>query len=373
MKEELVGLGVPCDQVGTNIVDDETGTVRTAWSTVESDALQDPEPHPEIQAAGNARLIEHWRKTEEWSRKRSESGDNPSLVGWVVDVPFQYGTLAMNRGRIDPEAGEFAEDEIEILGGFAEVVSLGYTRFLDFQNLEKANKEIQEANRLKSEFLASMSHDLRTPVNAIIGHTRILLRRSKDALDERSFRNLDNIRVSADNLLILINDILDLSRIEAGRVDISPEDVDLGQLVRDCVTSVRPLVKSDVELLKRVDEAKVNTDSVRLRRVVMNLLSNAVKFTDQGSITVSLRQDGDGVELAVADTGHGIPAEDLPHIFDEFRQVDRDGAEKEGTGLGLSIARKSVELLGGTLTAVSEVGVGTTFTVRIGDYPEPMT
>ncbi|MFP6645212.1 MAG: HAMP domain-containing sensor histidine kinase [Candidatus Latescibacterota bacterium] len=218
-----------------------------------------------------------------------------------------------------------------------------------------------------------MSHDLRTPMNAIIGHTRILLCRSKDALDERSFRNLDNIRVSADNLLILINDILDLSRIEAGRVDISPEDVDLGQLVRDCVTSVRPLVKSDVELLKRVDEAKVNTDSVRLRRVVMNLLSNAVKFTDQGSITVSLRQDGDGVELAVADTGHGIPAEDLPHIFDEFRQVDRDGAEKEGTGLGLSIARKSVELLGGTLTAVSEVGVGTTFTVRIGDYPEPMT
>ena len=88
----------------------------------------------------------------------------------VVDVPFQYGTLAMNRGRIDPEAGEFAEDEIEILGGFAEVVSLGYTRFLDFQNLEKENKEIQEANRLKSEFLASMSHDLRTPMNAIIGH-----------------------------------------------------------------------------------------------------------------------------------------------------------------------------------------------------------
>ena len=143
--------------------------------------------------------------------------------------------------------------------------------------------------------------------------------------------------------------------------------------MRDCVTSVRPLVKSDVELLKRVDEAKVNTDSDRLRRVVINLLSNAVKFTDQGSITVSLRQDGDGVELAVADTGHGIPAENLPHIFDEFRQVDRDGAEKEGTGLGLSIARKSVELLGGTLTAVSEVGVGTTFTVRIGDYPEPMT
>ena len=156
----------------------------------------------------------------------------------VVDVPFQYGTLAMNRGRIDPEAGEFAEDKIEILGGFAEVVSLGYTRFLDFQNLEKENKEIQEANRLKSEFLASMSHDLRTPMNAIIGDTRILRRRAKDAIDERSFRNLDNIRVSADNLFILINDILDLSRIEAGGMEVGAQQIDVRTLADECADAL---------------------------------------------------------------------------------------------------------------------------------------
>ena len=206
-------------------------------------------------------------------------------------------------------------------------------------------------------------------MNAIIGYTRILLRRAKGVLDDRLYGNLDNINVSAANLLILINDVLDLSRIEAGRIDINPEDVNMGQLVRDCITSVRPLVKSNVELEVSVDEAQVHTDSDRIRRVVMNLLGNAVKFTDQGSITVSLRQDGDSVELAVADTGQGIPAEDLPHIFEEFRQVERqDGKQKEGTGLGLSIAKKSIELLGGTISAESEVGEGTTFTLRIGDY-----
>ncbi len=143
----------------------------------------------------------------------------------------------------------------------------------------------------------------------------------------------------------------------------------MGQLVRDCITSVRPLVKADVELEVSVDEAQIHTDSDRIRRVVMNLLSNAVKFTDQGTITVSLRQDDDAVELAVADTGQGIPAEDLPHIFEEFRQVEREGgAQTEGTGLGLSIAKKSIELLGRTISAESEVGEGTTFTLRIGDY-----
>ena len=119
---------------------------------------------------------------------------NPDDTGWVVDVPFQYGTLAMNRGHIDPEAGEFTQDEIEILGGFAEVVSLGYTRFLDFQRLEDqnraletANAQVEEANRLKSDFLARMSHDLRTPMNAIVGYTRILLRRAKDVLGDRLY------------------------------------------------------------------------------------------------------------------------------------------------------------------------------------------
>ena len=153
------------------------------------------------------------------------------------------------------------------------------------RELEEKNRALEEANRFKSEFLARMSHDLRTPMNAIIGYTRILLRRAQDALDERQYRNLENIQTSAGNLLILINDILDLSKIE----------------------------------------------------------------------------------LSVADTGPGIPPEDLPHIFEEFHQVDSEGGQ-EGTGLGLSIAKKSVELLGGTISAESRVGEGTNFTLRIRDY-----
>ena len=147
-----------------------------------------------------------------------------------------------------------------------------------------------------------------------------------------------------------------------------PQPVDLRQLADECADALASIVKPGVELRRELaDVPPVTTDPDRLRQVVMNLLGNAVKFTDQGSIAVSLRRDGNSVELAVADTGQGIPAEDLPHIFDGFRQVEREGAEQEGTGLGLSIAKKSVELLGGTITATSEVGVGTTFILRVGD------
>ena len=256
-----------------------------------------------------------------------------------------------------------------------DALALGYVRFLDLLRLEEQNREIQQNTRNKSEFLSRMSHDLRTPMNAIIGYTRILTCRLRGVIEERQFRNLENIQTSADNLLRLINEILDLSRIEAGRIDLNPEPVDLGQLVGECIASVAPLVKPEVELAQDVgDIASITTDSDRIRRVVMNLLGNAVKFTEAGSITVSLQPVASGVELAVADTGVGIPAEDLPHIFEDFQQVERQVGEKvEGTGLGLAIARKSVDMLGGAISAESEVGRGTTFTVRIGDYSGSMT
>ncbi len=238
------------------------------------------------------------------------------------------------------------------------------------QALEEANEQIQEATQRKSEFLASMSHDLRTPMNAIIGYTRILLRKATDALEPRQYRNLENIQASADHLLGLINDILDLSKIEAGRMDVQPEEVDLEQLVAGCMAAVESLLESQVELRRHLEAVPpLRTDPERMRRVLMNLLGNAVKFTEKGSITVSLKAAGDGVELAVADTGVGIPAGDLPHIFDEFQQVsNQGGAKKEGTGLGLAIAKKSVELLGGKIEAESEVGKGTTFKIQIADY-----
>jgi signal transduction histidine kinase/ligand-binding sensor domain-containing protein len=259
------------------------------------------------------------------------------------------------------------------------------------RHLIEANRQIEETTRNKSEFLRRMSHDLRSPMNAIIGYTRVVLRRGREALDERQVRNLENIETSSGNLLNLINDILDLSRIEAGHVEVNLQPVDMKRLAEECADALESIVQDDVVLRREFDDVGViNSDPDRLRQVVMNLLGNATKFTEAGSITLSLKLVSGGtpstdsssadpvgsdrasgsdthIELSIADTGIGIPSEDLPHIFDEFRQVERQGGEAaEGTGLGLAIAKKTVELLGGQISATSEVGVGTTFTVRLG-------
>ena len=298
----------------------------------------------------------NWRTT---SSERVEYEDlatgTYTFAVQAVDRDLGYSEMpASLRLTIHPPYGLFALVGVALLG------------------LATALGTSKETTRRKSDFLARMSHDLRTPMNAIIGYTRILLRQARDMLNERQFRNLDNIRVSADNLLTLINDILDLSKIEAGRIDLNPEDVDLKQLATECIVSVESLVKSGVQLRREMEDVNaISTDVDRIRRVVMNLLSNALKFTEEGSITVSLKAVDRGVEFSVADTGLGIAAEDLPHIFDEFRQSEGQGeAKEEGSGLGLSIAKKSVELLGGAIEVESEVGKGTKFTLRIADYEE---
>ena len=288
-----------------------------------------------------------------------------------VDVRFEYGWI----GVCVPG---FNENLVEIVQEFCRGLELGYLRFLDFQRLEEqnqtlaeANQQIEENTRRKSDFLARMSHDLRTPMNAIIGYTRILLRRCRDTLESRQLRNLENIDTSAHNLLNLINEILDLSKVEAGRIEVRPQPVDLQQLATECAAAIEPLIQAEVQLVQDIEAVpSLRTDGEILRKVLMNLLGNAVKFTDAGSITVSVQPVDDQVEISIADTGMGIPPEDLPYIFEEFRQVERQGStEKEGTGLGLAIAKKSVELLGGTISAESEVGKGTVFTLRIKDYP----
>jgi len=282
-------------------------------------------------------------------------------------APRRKGTISMSL----PGTRPFLDNGIPVLDGVTEILALDFKRVAEENRaLKEANQRIQEESQHKSEFLSRMSHDLRTPMNAIIGYTHILVRQLEGAVGERQFRNLEDIQTSADNLLGLINEILDLSRIEAGGIELRPEMVDPATLVRECITSVAPLVRPGVEVIQELREvAPVNTDPDRLRRVVMNLLGNAVKFTERGNITVSLRPVDPGVELSVADTGVGIPAEDLPHIFAEYRQVERQvGQQFEGTGLGLAIAAKSVEILGGTISAESQVGRGTTFTLRIGDY-----
>jgi signal transduction histidine kinase len=288
----------------------------------------------------------------------------------IVDIPFEYGVIGFfQQGR--------NEEQEAIVRELAGAFTLGYLRFLDFQRLEEqnqtleeANLQIQQATQRKSAFLASMSHDLRTPMNAIIGYTRILMRRTGDRLDDREQRNLQNIETSSNNLLNLINEILDLSRIEAGRVEVKVAEVDVQSLAQTCAVSIAPLVKDGVEFHQELQAVPtLATDGDLLQRVLMNLLGNAVKFTESGRITLSVQPVEDDVEVSVADTGVGIPEEDLPYIFEEFRQVDREGgAEAQGSGLGLAIVKKTVELLGGTITAYSEEGRGTTFTFTMGNY-----
>ena len=211
-----------------------------------------------------------------------------------------------------------------------------------------------------------MSHELRTPMNAIIGFTRLVLRREK-ALSERNKENLEKVQVSADHLLALINDILDLSKIEAGRMDVDVKPFDVKALIAGCCAEVEPLVKPGVVLKHDVSGniGEANTDQARIRQIVINLLSNAVKFTEHGGVTVgAIREDG-SVMISVSDTGSGIPADALDTIFEEFQQVKGSDPQHKGTGLGLPITKGFAELLGGSISVQSEVGKGSTFTVRV--------
>ena len=239
-------------------------------------------------------------------------------------------------------------------------------------DLTAANEQIQEANRLKSQFLANMSHELRTPMNAIIGFTRIVLRRAGHMLPDRHRGNLEKVMLSADDLLALINEVLDLSKIEAGRLGIRPQPFDVKTLVQGCCATISPLVKPGVDLRCDVAEAvgEANTDGGRLRQIVINLLSNAAKFTESGEIRIRVSLEAGQLVMAVSDTGIGIPADALDAIFEEFRQVDGSATRKHhGTGLGLSITKKLTELLGGSVSVASDECKGSKFTVSIpADY-----
>ena len=228
--------------------------------------------------------------------------------------------------------------------------------------LQAAKEQAEQASRTKSEFLANMSHELRTPMNAIIGFTRLVMRRGKDALPEKQYANLEKILASAHHLLGLINDVLDLSKVEAGRMEVKAVEFALEPLIDQCLRTVEPMVRSGrVQLLKEIEPGlpTLFSDQDKLRQILFNLLSNAAKFTEAGAITVAARRRGDELVIAVADTGIGIPADQLELVFEEFRQVDSSSTRQYGgTGLGLSISRRLAQLLGGDITLASTPGVG---------------
>jgi signal transduction histidine kinase len=239
------------------------------------------------------------------------------------------------------------------------------------RELELANQQVQEASRRKSQFLAGMSHELRTPMNAILGFTRLVLRRAGELLPERQRNNLEKVKESADNLLSLINQLLDLSRLEAGRMEVHPGPFDVRRFILSCCEMVSPLVKPGVRLRQEIAEevGEAHTDEEGLRHVVINLLSNAIKFTDAGEVTVRVRMEGQAADaalmIAVSDTGVGIPTEALDSIFEEFQQVEGGVQKREGSGLGLPIARRWAELLGGSIVVTSELEKGSMFLVTV--------
>jgi len=233
--------------------------------------------------------------------------------------------------------------------------------------LQWQSRELEKANRLKSEFLASMSHELRTPINALIGYASLMLDRIYGDLTPRQEEGLNRIQGAAQHLLALINDILDLAKIEAGRMPLHLDDVKLGDIMTEISQQIEPLIKKkkltfNVEMSQA--DLVLHTDRTKVKQILLNLLSNAVKFTHHGGITVTTTRDEADLRFDVTDTGIGIRSEDLNSIWEDFRQVDQSRTrEFGGTGLGLSITRKLVDALGGHVFAHSEFGKGSTFTV----------
>jgi GAF domain-containing protein len=275
------------------------------------------------------------------------------------------GVLAVTR----KSPGAFEPETVQLLTTFATQSALAIQNARLFREIEDKSRQLEVASQHKSEFLANMSHELRTPLNAIIGFSEVLTDRMFGELNEKQEEYLKDIYASGTHLLSLINDILDLSKIEAGRMELELTDFHLPTALDNALTLVRERAgRRSIALQMSVDErlGEVRADERKIRQVVLNLLSNAIKFTPEGGrIEVAAVPKDGSVEVSVSDTGVGIALEDQEAVFEEFRQVGTADKKVEGTGLGLTLCRKFVELHGGKIWVTSQVGVGSTFTFTI--------
>lgn len=235
------------------------------------------------------------------------------------------------------------------------------------QKLRRANERLNEVDRLKSMFVASMSHELRTPLNSIIGFTGVLLQGLVGELNEEQKKQLKMVKSSSQHLLALVNDVIDISKIEAGKTKVQVEEFDLAEVIEE-VKETFSVTARDENIHFQVDgpeELIMRSDRRRVKQVVMNFTSNAFKYTQEGEVTIIYKQKERMAEISVTDTGSGIPDSEMDKLFKAFSQVDQKNRAKEGTGLGLYLSRKIAHMLGGTVTAESELGKGSTFTFRV--------
>ena len=317
---------------------------------------------------------------EDYGSWSGRSPDVDSLAARAsVAVPLPHNGLAQSNGQKivgvlglahSPDSTlTFGEQEVELLGRFAQLASIALDNARLFEEAEEARAEAEQASQAKSVFLANMSHELRTPLNAIIGFTRIVKRRGEEVLPDKQLENLDKVLVSAEHLLALITAILDIAKIEAGRVRIETTSFDVAGLIESCIVTVRPLINEEnVKLRKDLqpDLPVAYSDPEKLRQILVAVLSNAAKYTSQGEIRIGAHTEKDMLVFEVEDTGRGIPEEALKQIFHEFQQVDSSAKNKfGGAGLKLPISRKMARLLGGDLKAASEAEKGSTFTLIV--------
>jgi signal transduction histidine kinase len=289
----------------------------------------------------------------------------------ILGVPMlregePIGVVAMWRDQVEP----FTDKEIALVATFADQAAIAVANVQLLREIQDKSGQLEIANKHKSEFLANMSHELRTPLNAIIGFSEVLLERMFGELNDKQEDYLKDIHTSGKHLLSLINDILDLSKVEAGRMELELGGFDIPSAISNAMTLVRERAQRHaIALGLDVDPVlgEIVADERKFKQIMLNLLTNAVKFTpDGGRVDVSARRDGGDLVVAVADTGIGIAKEDQTAVFEEFKQVGRHYTNKqEGTGLGLTLTRRFVELHGGRIWLESEPGKGSTFSFTI--------
>ncbi len=299
-----------------------------------------------------------------------------SGVRAVLAVPMVYegrliGSLVVSRNR----PGDFSAETIELLRTFATQSALAIQNARLFHEIADKSRQLEAASRHKSEFLANMSHELRTPLNAILGFSEVLAQGMFGDVNQKQSEYLHDILESGRHLLSLINDILDLSKIEAGRMELEAADFDLPNAIENALVLVRErVIRRGIRLGSTIDTrlGMISGDERKVKQVLLNLLSNALKFTPEGGeIDVTARLHDHLAEVSVADTGIGIAPADQSTVFEEFRQVGTADKKAEGTGLGLTLSRKFIELHGGKIWVQSEVGRGSTFTFTLPVRPWP--